>query len=156
MAANFSNTYVFNESMELVCTVIRSPQFWAPLNLNLKSETPIQNGVMFRMSASINFSSWGEQIDIIVVYVNESSVHVTIRSECVMPTQIVDWGKNKQNVEKICSSLAATLTATRAYNQNVAASAPKQASQTCFCTYCGAKNETTYKYCGNCGAPIGK
>jgi len=30
---------------------------------------------------------------------------VRLRSECALPTQVIDWGKNRQNVERIVEAL---------------------------------------------------
>ena len=60
-----------------------------------------RGGVNFHMSASINFASWGEKIDLHMFPYNEQQTMVEIKSECAMPTQLFDMGKNKENVEKI-------------------------------------------------------
>lgn len=46
--------------------------------------------------SKINFWSFSEKIDVKI----EDNGSVTMRSECYLPTQIVDWGKNRENVEK--------------------------------------------------------
>lgn len=45
--------------------------------------------------------SWGEEIRINV----DGSGNVTIKSECKLATQIIDWGRNKKMVNKIFSNL---------------------------------------------------
>ena len=63
--------------------------------------TLVQRARNFHMSASINFASWGEKIDLHMFPYNEQQTMVEIKSECAMPTQLFDMGKNKENVEKI-------------------------------------------------------
>jgi len=46
--------------------------------------------------------SWGENLHITV----EDNGNVTIKSECAMPTQLIDWGRNKKIVHKIFATLA--------------------------------------------------
>ncbi|PCC18897.1 hypothetical protein [Brevibacterium aurantiacum] len=55
-----------------------------------------------RLSASVNVSwrSWGENLTVNVDEVPGGTV-VRIRSECAFPLQIIDWGKNRDNVSQI-------------------------------------------------------
>lgn len=45
--------------------------------------------------------SWGENITIEVD--EDGTTH--IKSECKLPTQIIDWGNNKKNVNKLLAAL---------------------------------------------------
>lgn len=49
--------------------------------------------------------SWGEKILVQLSEVPGGSA-VRIRSECVFPLQLVDYGKNRRNVEQIVAGLA--------------------------------------------------
>lgn len=49
----------------------------------------------------LNWMSWGEKL---TISFNESGT-LTARSECRMPTQCFDWGKNRQNVVQFLSKL---------------------------------------------------
>jgi hypothetical protein len=51
-------------------------------------------------SVSLGFSSWGEKITVSI----EGSL-VTVISKCSLPTQCVDWGKNRQNVMTLLNTL---------------------------------------------------
>lgn len=53
----------------------------------------------------INFKSWGENIS---VKINQDG-NVFIRSICAVPTTIVDWGKNKENVARFWAELYSLL-----------------------------------------------
>jgi hypothetical protein len=44
----------------------------------------------------VNFLSWGERVSI-----NVRDGKVRVRSECSLPTQCFDWGKNRQNVDRL-------------------------------------------------------
>ena len=58
----------------------------------------------FMMGKSgMSLFSWGENMSITI----EDNGNVTIKSECVLPTQIIDWGRNKKVVRKIFSVLEA-------------------------------------------------
>jgi hypothetical protein len=49
----------------------------------------------------LNIWSWTEEI---VVEVQESG-SIYMESRCYIPTQVVDWGKNKKNVEKFFGAI---------------------------------------------------
>lgn len=161
MAANYSNSYIINANLGHICVTIKDVRFFNFLNLKFKSEIPIQGGTMFQFSSGVNLASWGENIDITVLYLNENSSQVIIKSECALPTQIVDWGRNQSNVEKIYSHLASCV----AYNQNFN-NAPyqpvnnqnfnnPQPQQTpSFCRTCGTRLNADSKFCINCGTPV--
>ncbi len=69
----------------------------AGLNVALKSENPMPNGVWFRIHHGTTFTSWGEKITVTLTDLGGATA-VDILSECGMPTQVVDWGKNASNV----------------------------------------------------------
>ena len=52
-------------------------------------------------SATISLHSWGEKISI--QFLPNGSVSVT--SACAFPLQIYDWGKNKQNVDRLMHAI---------------------------------------------------
>jgi hypothetical protein len=49
----------------------------------------------FRVSLSANVLSWGENVSVSI----EPGI-VRIKSICKLPTQVFDWGRNKQNVKQ--------------------------------------------------------
>jgi len=44
----------------------------------------------------INWCSWGENLEIQV----EGNATVRAQSRCSFPTQIIDWGKNRRNLDR--------------------------------------------------------
>lgn len=50
-----------------------------------------------RLRTRTSFWSWGEYVDI---KITEAGV-VRIKSRCVLPTQLVSWGKNRGNVQRL-------------------------------------------------------
>ncbi len=52
-------------------------------------------------STSMNLRSWGEKVLINVL--KDNSISVT--SKCALPTQCLDWGKNKANVTKFMAEI---------------------------------------------------
>ena len=55
----------------------------------------------FTANASMSFTSWGENI---TVEIFQNSL-VKVESKCAMPFQLVDWGKNKENVQTFFAHL---------------------------------------------------
>lgn len=55
----------------------------------------------FIASTNMNARSCGEKV--VISFLLENSVSVT--SKCAMPTQCLDWGKNKANVDKFMMEL---------------------------------------------------
>ena len=173
MAANFSNTYMFNAHIETVCAVLNDAGFHNALKFRFISRAPMQNGMKFCFASDVNFSSWGENIDIDVFYVNDNASQVVIKSECSLPTQIIDWGKNKSNVNKIYNQLISVLASApvapqmpmqpvapevpvapvepQAPAQPVAPPAPTSPK---FCSKCGASLTAGSNFCQVCGNKV--
>lgn len=63
------------------------------------------DGGSIRARAGFSFRSWGENIS---VHVDDAGT-VQVTSECLMPTQFVDYGKNKSNVNRFLAGLSARL-----------------------------------------------
>ena len=148
----------------------------AGLNVSLKSENPGDNGSMwFRVHHGMTMTSYGEKITITLTpAANGTDVHIL--SECAMPTQLVDYGKNKQNCAAIFGYFdngiqqiaAAPMFNDRAmtYAQQpqagmmgqqpqVQQAAPQAAAQSfVFCVECGAKNDRSANFCMKCGAKL--
>lgn len=59
------------------------------------------DGSTWRGSTGMSLSSWGERI--VIRWTSGTTVHV--RSECVLPTQCIDWGRNRRNVERLREAL---------------------------------------------------
>jgi hypothetical protein len=55
----------------------------------------------YRASAKIGWLSWGENIMIDFSYPG----WLKITSRCAFPLQLVDWGKNNQNIDKLIEQL---------------------------------------------------
>ncbi len=106
MAANSNRTIFINSDINYVAGVLRNFHFQNYTNFRFKSEVPsYNNGVSFRFTNSVSLTSWGEEIIITITPDNSGALRVDISSECSMPTQIIDWGKNKENLNKVVGYL---------------------------------------------------
>jgi hypothetical protein len=60
----------------------------------------VQGGA-WHVTSPTSFFSWGETMRITPLAPNV----LRIRSECGLPTQCIDWGKNETNVKKLAGAL---------------------------------------------------
>lgn len=101
MAANFADRVVASAPIMTLVGRIRGIQGY-----NILREVPFGNGgVEFELTHTLSFSSWGENILIHLLPYNGTQTMIDIKSECSLPTQLVDWGKNKKNVVTIMNYL---------------------------------------------------
>src|SRR3954466_15485986 len=84
-----TGTQRFNLSQPMLCELIGESLG----RLGWHFERPTLN--TFSARKRVNLLSWGEKI---AVEVSHDGT-VMIRSECLLPTQCIDWGKNKRNVD---------------------------------------------------------
>ena len=147
MAASYQQTYNINAGMQAICDTIRSKGFADKLNTEIKAENPTQTGVWYRIHHGASFTSWGEKITITLTPLSESATQVNIHSECGMPTQVVDWGKNKQVVCNIYEYIEANVAHNFTPQNNVQASAS-------FCPMCGKPVALNNNFCTGCGTRI--
>jgi hypothetical protein len=55
----------------------------------------------FAVRVPWSFWSWGERF---LIHVSARST-IEVRSECLLPTQCIDWGKNRANVERFLGAV---------------------------------------------------
>ena len=156
MAAQHNQSINFNSPLMQICNVLRTPAFCSELNLELKSENPNPPGVWFRFHHGMSFTSYGEKITITLTPLAQNVTRVDVLSECGMPTQVIDWGKNKQNVCNIMECIARSLPQTYMPVPPVAPTAPVQSAmpETKFCTNCGKQISKAANFCNHCGAKL--
>lgn len=107
MAAKYENVITLNIKIPFLVDKLRNLHNTG-LGMILQGESPYGNGgAWLQIKHGISFTSWGENITVILTPVGMEQTSVLIRSECALPTQIIDWGKNKKNVEKLIQYLAA-------------------------------------------------
>lgn len=143
MAASADLTRTYNINIEKFLTVIHDFSFTQALKLQFVSEYYINGGVTFTFHHGVSFTSWGETITLTVIGIQNCATNLIIHSECAVPTQFIDWGKNNDNVMMIANYLEQTV-------PFVPDSAP--ARTTCFCRNCGTEINIDAKFCYKCGA----
>ena len=141
--------------MNQMVALLRDPSMQILLRIDLFGEMPSGAGILFRFRHGTSFTSWGEIITIYLTPVDNSSVRVDISSECSAPTQIIDWGKNRENIDMILNYISGNLARFANVSAEPAAapaSEPGAASGVKYCSSCGTKLDAASAFCSNCGA----
>lgn len=148
MAANYSDTNVLNANINQVIALIRDISFSNVLNIEMKSENPTPTGVWYRFHHGVSFTSWGEKITISLTPVGPSATRIDITSECGMPTQVIDWGKNKSIVCNVFEYIGANI----GRFVQVPPAQPGQQAYDKYCFQCGTGLSASSNFCTKCGA----
>lgn len=163
MAANAQGAKVYNQSLDYFVQMFRVIETGG-ISMSLRSETPMPYGVQFVLHHGVSFTSWGETITVSLSD-QGGATNVSIYSECSLPTQIIDMGKNRQNVDTIFSYLErgmGVIPTPGAYNnqftppQTAYGAAPQSfqagpQSGVKYCKYCGAQASSDARFCTSCG-----
>lgn len=160
MAANYSKTVRFNESLQNLLSIVRSSDFATTLRIEMKSENPTATCVWFRFHHGTSFTSWGEKITITLTPLFNGQTDAHVYSECGMPTQVIDWGKNQQvvcNIIEYIERFAPIMPTAPVINQAPATTIPSPTytaapvNQVKYCFKCGNMLSADDIFCGNCG-----
>ncbi len=100
MAANYREHRFYPVHIDYFVQKARQMNLAGLKKYRYVSDVPIQNGVLVRVSKDVSLASWGEYMQISMTWTPEGT-HLDIVSECAMPTQIIDWGANKKNVQAL-------------------------------------------------------
>ena len=148
MGAKHRETRVFPGPIDYYVNRLRNI-YDAGLQFGITGEQPAQNGIMITMTHGMTFSSWGEKI-LVTLTAQGNQTEIEVFSECAMPTQLFDLGKNKENVAQILGYLASGAP----QPQQGYAQPQRQAGGFGFCPNCGNALNTDGAFCPNCGAKV--
>lgn len=95
MARSAVDERIINMPIDVIIQQMRT--VGSESNFALRSENPTPTGVWFRVHHGVSFTSWGEKITVTLTPMGQQT-KVNIFSECGMPTQLVDYGKNRKVV----------------------------------------------------------
>ena len=138
MGASHSGSFMVQSSLAQVNALICDPIFAQQNGLTFVNYVPFPNQVTFNFSSGVTFTSWGEDVQISISSTGPNQVMMMVNSVCSMPTQVVDWGKNAENVNRIANYVL----------MNIGRYTMAPAQQ--FCQHCGAQvNGGTF--CPKCG-----
>lgn len=180
MAASYKESKIYACSAQEIMTELSFPRTHSMLGVSQKGVQPWL--MQYQFTKSVSLTSWGEKINIKLTPIGENQTSVEVHSECALPTQVIDWGKNKENVRGIFYQLDSLLL--QYIKKNVAApqpvpaaaaqqanaaeqSAPQQpqpAAQNAapmtpgaygiHCTSCGMPLPSAANFCSRCGTPV--
>ena len=93
MAAKSQNSKVYPLPIQCFVLELRSPPIREFMNIKWVAEDVLPNNALhYQYQHGVTMTSWGETIDIWLTALGERATQVDIRSECYLPTQIIDWG----------------------------------------------------------------
>lgn len=102
MAAKFQDTKSYPLPIQCFVLEMRSQPIRDFMKIKWVGEELLPNGALhYQYQHGMGMASWGETIDIWLTAQGERNTQVDIKSECYLPTQIMDWGKNRENVVNI-------------------------------------------------------
>jgi hypothetical protein len=104
MAANAEKMVYIDLPFEQVYLVLGT----ALTNMGAKIKSADQTSGVLTASRGASLSSWGETITI-SPYRTPRGCSLKIKSECSLPTQIFDWGKNSENINRFAIELSSLL-----------------------------------------------
>lgn len=178
MARSAVDERIINLPIDVIIQQMRT--VGAESNFALRSENPTPTGVWFRVHHGASFSSWGEKVTVTLTPMGQQT-KVNIFSECGMPTQIVDYGKNRKVVNYLFDFIMRAaygqpammpqqnqaypqvpqnqaypqqVPQNQAYPQQAAQPIQQPAAQGRFCTNCGSQVAPGMKFCTKCGTPM--
>ena len=155
MGAHHEAYYILNAHIDRIAAILRDGRFAYTTQMQYKFENPVYNGIHFQFKNGVSLTSWGEDISITLNFMSNDTTSILINSECSLPTQIIDWGKNSENVTAIMGYINRELFAYAPPPQYTAPQyappAPGYQSQPAFCTRCGARIQPNNSFCVNCG-----
>ncbi|HEY9075732.1 MAG TPA: hypothetical protein VIO61_04275 [Anaerolineaceae bacterium] len=111
MTAKASKSFQLDVPFEAGVVIARN--VLTDLRINIIQLDP--NSGIIRAKKNMSWVSWGEMIDVRITPFT-GGCQVWIESHCMMPTQIVDWGANANNVKNFETRLYAHLQAYRQQN----------------------------------------
>lgn len=147
MAASNNQTFIVNASLQQVNALMCDAAFIQGTELTFAAHIPTPNQITFRFTTGVSFTSWGEIVNITIAAIGNNQVQMSIDSECAMPTQIIDYGKNRRNVERVANYV----------NQNIGRytmTPPSAAPAQRFCQQCGAQLTPNSQFCTKCGKKL--
>ena len=157
MGLKYEQQFIFNFHINSLYQLLANMHFLTEMKftMNMNSYQP-QNCCM-RYNRGMSFTSWGEEITILLTPLGDSQTSMHIVSACVMPTQIIDFGKNRDNVTNISKYIMRHI---GAFVQNQAPVVTQNQtfvhnSQVKFCPKCGASlADNRGNFCALCGAKL--
>ena len=164
MAAQHQETYFLPQTIHQFRLALIDPAFASALDLTFKGETILATGVSYKFNHGMSFVSWGEDITVTLTAA-PNGTQVMIHSQCDMPLQVIDYGKNYAMVQNVYEYLTANVYRYPDENGQYAVTggvyaapgaipAANPAAAPRFCRYCGAALSPGARFCSTCGKEI--
>ena len=155
MARSATDERIIDLPIELIIGRMRT--VGSESNFALRSENPTSTGVWFRVHHGASMASWGEKITVTLTPMGQQT-KVNIFSECGMPTQLIDYGKNRKVVNYLFDFIMRPGYGQPVQNQDhvqqQAQPVQQPAAQARFCTACGKPITPGARFCIGCGKSL--
>lgn len=175
MAANYKESKIYACPAQDIMTELSYPRTHSMLGVSQKGVQPWL--MQYQFAKGVTLTSWGEKINIKLTPIGENQTSVEVHSECALATQVIDWGKNKENVQSIFHQLDSLLLPYITKSSTAAQAAPvTSAPQTdapeqsqaqrplnpvqnpgaygLHCSGCGMPLPSAANFCSRCGKPV--
>lgn len=156
MGAKSGNTLILNATVEQAAAMLCDGAFALTLGFRYMKQVSTGGSLWFYFDHGVTLTSWGETITIGLTPVQPGMIRVDIESKCDMPTQIIDWGQNKDNVTMICMYINQNIgrypQQGTSYSPPPPPPTPGPAAGRKFCGKCGAQLQAADRFCSRCGA----
>lgn len=96
----------FTKSYNLV--YIKCHEAAINLNFNITKEDITDGEILFKVG--MTWLSWGEEFKIIITNTGTNLTRVEVASEAAFQAQLIDWGKNNENIKNFFYVLNELLT----------------------------------------------
>ncbi len=165
MAAKQYKGKTYNVPAHILTNIVKSQNFISATALTVTSFDDYM--MTYRFKHGISLSSWGETVTIQITRMAENVTNMNVISECALPTQLVDWGKNTENINKIYNYMdravpvamsapaAQNAVPPQGYNQRPPMM-NHQTNEVKRCVNCGAQLMNGAVFCTACGSKVGQ
>ncbi|MBQ9942345.1 MAG: hypothetical protein IJP03_04995 [Christensenellaceae bacterium] len=97
MAAFYVETKVIDKHIDVLAQKIRDIATFRP-KMTFTGEKAIEGGCEMTAKTGFSMTSYGERMTITMKYLNAQQTEVKVFSKSAMPTVILDFGQNSENV----------------------------------------------------------
>lgn len=121
------------------------------MGANIKESYPQMGRLTAKIGTGVR--SWGENLTV-TIFTRQGSCQVEVLSQCALPTQIVDWGKNSENTAKFEQMFRMLEYAELQQAGAQASPQPPEAGEELFCPNCGAPVPAGANFCPKDGTRV--
>ena len=97
MGARFRDSATFDAGHQALIDAVDA----ALVDIGIRNARWSSDATMVKASTGMNLWSWGENLTIYV----DAAGNVDVQSQCSFPLQLIDWGKNRRNCNRLLDAV---------------------------------------------------